>query len=192
MSGKTFAEIENVDQFIKEEQDKNPRCRQTAAMVLVSPDLLKVCLYMPEKAEADGRLNWCPPQGGIKPGETVRQAAVREVGEEFSIATKDIYFYLGSQMREFTSDHPKAADFDSGRYHWSLLQASSYDLIPGEEGMTHQDWHRVPEVWDWCYLNMSTDKVSMLKAALLAASKTSLLAGIAHWQALGRKLSQAA
>jgi 8-oxo-dGTP pyrophosphatase MutT (NUDIX family) len=53
--------------------------RPTARVLLVdSRD--RVLLF--EMRTADGRVFWCPPGGGLEPGETHEEAAVREVREE--------------------------------------------------------------------------------------------------------------
>ncbi len=53
--------------------------RPTARVLLID-GLDRVLLF--EMHPADGRVFWCPPGGGLEPGETHGQAAVREVREE--------------------------------------------------------------------------------------------------------------
>jgi 8-oxo-dGTP pyrophosphatase MutT (NUDIX family) len=57
-----------------------PRIRSTARALLVTP--AREILLVRYVAHAIGRRFWITPGGGIEPGETEREAALREVAEE--------------------------------------------------------------------------------------------------------------
>jgi 8-oxo-dGTP pyrophosphatase MutT (NUDIX family) len=60
-----------------------PIWRPTARLLVVDPNE-RVLLF--SAAEEDGKTYWFTPGGGVKHGETVREAAVRELAEETGFA----------------------------------------------------------------------------------------------------------
>jgi len=112
--------------------------RKSAHVYLIRKDrkvlLLKRSLtdtWMPGK--------WGLPGGIIEPGETPREAAIRETKEETSLDVKNISFYLVREKnsflfiaREFYGDI--ILDHESQDYMWAgfmdIDDHKKYDLVP--------------------------------------------------------------
>lgn len=73
--------------------------RPTARVVLID-GLERVLLF--EMHTADGRVFWCPPGGGLEPGETHEEAAVREVREETGWGTPVLGPVIGQRRQVVT------------------------------------------------------------------------------------------
>jgi 8-oxo-dGTP pyrophosphatase MutT (NUDIX family) len=58
--------------------------RTTARVILIDPD--DRVLLLAARDPADGKVVWFVPGGGVEEGETLEQAAVRELGEEVPAA----------------------------------------------------------------------------------------------------------
>jgi 8-oxo-dGTP pyrophosphatase MutT (NUDIX family) len=58
-----------------------PIWRPTARLLVVDPDE-RVLLFSSADDDDDGKTYWFTPGGGVQRGETVREAAVRELAEE--------------------------------------------------------------------------------------------------------------
>lgn len=131
--------------------------RPTARVLLVdSRD--RVLLF--EMRTADGRVFWCPPGGGLEPGETHEDAAVREVREETGWSVDVLGPVIGHRRQVVTWNdgvtydcaevwfmtHSEAFEVDSslwtdeeridmGAYRWwtlEELQEATVELSPND------------------------------------------------------------
>src|SRR3954447_15247459 len=59
-----------------------PRRRRRTARVLVVDDTGRMLLFSDSDPRLPGRRWWIPPGGGVEPGESDEDAAVRELHEE--------------------------------------------------------------------------------------------------------------
>ena len=73
--------------------------RPTARVLLIDA-LERVLLF--EMHTADGRVFWCPPGGGLEPGESHEEAAVREVREETGWAVPVLGPVIGERRQVVT------------------------------------------------------------------------------------------
>jgi len=115
-----------------------PRERTSAGGVVVRTDAgVEVCLIRPT-----GRTVWGLPKGGIESGETLAQAAVREVAEETGISgvvaaelgTIDYSFY----SREQNSRIHKTV-------HYYLMRATGGDTADHDHEVSEARWVSVRE-----------------------------------------------
>ena len=81
--------------------------RHEVLIILLSPHMNSIFLYMPRKAMNDGRENWCVPQGGVESGESIEAAVRRELQEEFCISVDGKVESLCTLRRDYPSHHPK-------------------------------------------------------------------------------------
>ena len=100
--------------------------------------------------EPDGEF-WQMPQGGIDPGEEVRDAAFRELYEETGVGPEHV-LVLAQTREELFYDLPEAligkmwhGQYRGQRQHWFLMR------FTGEDGDINLDAHHPPEfcAWKW-------------------------------------------
>ena len=81
-------------------------------------------------------VGWVLPKGNLEPGETIRQAAIREVGEEGGVTAR-AQKYLGKTSYSFRSTraeaHSEVGDMLSKTVHWFLMSTNSYATKPQAE-----------------------------------------------------------
>jgi 8-oxo-dGTP pyrophosphatase MutT (NUDIX family) len=84
------------------------RQRRAARVVLLADDgrvlLFRYAWRNRDRAENRGRHHWVAPGGGMRPGESYRVAARRELAEETGIAVDDVGPLLWTRRVEFEWD----------------------------------------------------------------------------------------
>ena len=84
-------------------------------------------LYKNKKGRFRG---WVLPKGTLEPGETTKQAALREVKEESGVDAK-LLSYVGRTHHSFM---PQAGQEKvSKTVHWYLMTTDSFDCVPQRE-----------------------------------------------------------
>lgn len=78
---------------------------------------------------------WLPPKGHVDPGETLEEAAQREVWEEAGLAA-----IVGEKIGETAYEHSEDGRTHQKRVHWYLMLADTERVKP-EEGMF--------DAWRW-------------------------------------------
>jgi 8-oxo-dGTP pyrophosphatase MutT (NUDIX family) len=104
--------------------------RPTARILLVDADE-RVLLF--DMHSDDGQVFWCPPGGGLEPGETYQQAALRELAEETGWATAALGPDFG-RRRHLVSW--SGVRYDS-RERWFLCRVDH--LTVNESGWTDEE-----------------------------------------------------
>jgi len=81
-------------------------------------------------------VGWVLPKGNIEPGESNKQAALREVKEESGVTAR-VVKYLGRTSYSFRSTRPdeniEPGEMLAKTVHWFLMSANSYYVKPQAE-----------------------------------------------------------
>ena len=98
--------------------------RQTVKLLLV--DELDRLLLIHSRDPVDGRECWYPVGGGIEPGESARQAAVRDAAEETGLTD------LSAGAQVWTRDHTYTYGSRRVEVHeeWSLHRVEHFEPAP--------------------------------------------------------------
>lgn len=75
-------ELERTYVPVENPADRPRKERSTVRVILIDPDEGRTLLFEDSDPGVDGSRWWVTPGGGIDPGESERQAAVRELAEE--------------------------------------------------------------------------------------------------------------
>ena len=115
-----------------------PRERTSAGGVVVRTDAgVEVCLIRPT-----GRTVWGLPKGGIESGETLTQAAVREVAEETGISGV-VAGELGAIDYSFYSREQNSRIHKT--VHYYLMRATGGDTADHDHEVSEARWVSVRE-----------------------------------------------
>lgn len=87
-----------------------------------------------EMHPADGRVFWCPPGGGLEPGETHEQAAVREVLEETGWALEVLGPVIGHRRQVVTWND--GVTYDCAEV-WLLARVEAFEV--DSSSWTHEE-----------------------------------------------------
>ena len=96
--------------------------RPTARVLLID-GRDRVLLF--EMHPADGRVFWCPPGGGLEPGETHAEAAVRELREETGWSAPVLGPVIGERRQVVTWND--GITYDS-RERWYLAHVDALEV----------------------------------------------------------------
>lgn len=140
--------------------------RPCAGVMLVnSADLVFVGQRRDSSSEA-----WQMPQGGIDPGETPRDAALRELGEEAGIAP-DLADIIAASATEHFYDLPPQlmGKMWGGRYrgqrqHWYLAR-----FLGQDSDINIETQHPEFRAWRWVELEVLPDLIVPFKRDLYSA-----------------------
>ena len=102
--------------------------RETARVLLVDPQKRVFLLKTHFDPEVDLEPRWITPGGGIDPGETPRQAAVRELFEETGIRTTETE--LGEQIWQQAGEWLWGDNLNSHSYvdYFFRLEVEGFEL----------------------------------------------------------------
>jgi len=78
---------------------------------------------------------WLPPKGHVDPGETLAQAACREVWEETGLRAE-----VREKLGETAYSHREDGTLRHKRVHWFLMTAGSGEARPEEGVFTEARW----------------------------------------------------
>jgi 8-oxo-dGTP pyrophosphatase MutT (NUDIX family) len=110
-----------------------PPVRASARVVVLDPG--GRILLLGARPVAPGRLpgavlSWCTPGGGVEEGESLRQAAVRELGEEIGLVVDAAAFEGPVWLRRAVG--PVAGVPVDSRETFFVLRDVVHDVVPGQ------------------------------------------------------------
>lgn len=164
----SFEKYTWIGEQIRREREAFPLRRQVASVLLVSADGKRLCLVMSKAAQTDGRYNMTTPQGGVEPGESVYDAAARELYEEMlvQVSPADVV-YLGSVLRPLPEGHKHRDRYLEAHYHLTAVHARTNKLVP-QPPLTVASWHHLADMRSQAQLHMSEEKKAITLMGLKA------------------------
>jgi len=143
---------------------------RTAARLVLLDEAKRILLFLHN--DGHGRTFWATPGGGLEPGETLQQAAVREAAEELGVETADLV-QLWSGHARF-----KFANRAVSQTETFFLVTQQVDLTRLELGELHRvegiidvRWWSLDEIQKSDALIFPADLVDKLREHLPALGK---------------------
>jgi 8-oxo-dGTP pyrophosphatase MutT (NUDIX family) len=82
---------------------------------------------------------WVIPKGHVEPGETIEQAALREIYEEAGLHNVQLIKYLGSLLRESVKSNGECVQ-KTIHYYLAYALDGKNPLPPTDKGFTEPGW----------------------------------------------------
>ena len=124
--------------------------RQCVGITLINADGL---VFVGHRIQSEERIHWQMPQGGIDPGETPSQAAMRELAEEVGTARAAI---IGETKDWLTYELPRPlvgrvlkGRFRGQKQKWFALR------FEGTDADINLSAHQPPEFDDWKWVPLT-------------------------------------
>ena len=124
-------------------------------------------VFVGSRVEREFKDAWQMPQGGIDPGETPRQAALRELHEE-----------VGTSKAEVLAEHPDWLRYDlplsvarqswRGRYRGQTQKWFAMRFLGDDRDIRLDAHHREFDAWQWVAMNRLTDLIVPFKREVYA------------------------
>lgn len=102
---------------------------------------------------------WLPPKGHVDPGETLEEAAAREVFEEAGLAAT-----IGPKLGETAYSHGEDGRLHRKRVHWFLMQAQTSQVKLEAETFDAHRWLGLEETGTFTFAHDRELAVKALKS----------------------------
>jgi len=112
----------------------NPHYRRPTSRVLLFDREDRILLFLTTAPDTSGIARWLTPGGGVDPGESHADAAVRELFEETGLTGIDLGQPVWTHDFDVQWD---AADHDSGHAEFYTAVVDSFE--PSQEGWTDDE-----------------------------------------------------
>ncbi len=167
----SFTRYEPIGEQIRRERRSFLLRRQVVSVLLISRDGKRICLEMSERAFKDSRYNMSPPQGGIEVGESVYDAAARELKEELDVTVSPAaVVYISSVVRQLPEDDKHRPRFVEAHHHWVAAHVSN-DKLSARPPQAAAGWYPIYTISSQAQLYMSPTKGEMTVGALKELTK---------------------
>ena len=141
------------------------RKRAAARIIVIDPDnRLLLFRFAFTRGALAGRTNWALPGGGIEPGETPEQAAIRELREETGIVVSDVGTSIGE--RSYKMRLPDG-EVIAGHETYFVVRAAAASEI-NRDGWTRLETEIIAEHRWWSVTELRTTSETVYPVNLLA------------------------
>jgi len=141
------------------------RKRAAARILVIDPDdRLLLFRFAFTRGALAGRTNWALPGGGIEPGETPEQAAIRELREETGMIVADVGASIGE--RSYKMRLPDG-EVIAGHETYFLVRAAAASEI-NRDGWTRLETEIIAEHRWWSVAELKTTTETVYPVNLMA------------------------
>jgi len=141
------------------------RKRAAARILVIDPDdRLLLFRFAFTRGALAGRTNWALPGGGIEPGETPEQAAIRELREETGMMVADVGASIGE--RSYKMRLPDG-EVIAGHETYFLVRAAAASEI-NRDGWTRLETEIIAEHRWWSVAELKTTTETVYPVNLMA------------------------